>query len=224
MAQRLNGIAGVDEAGRGPMIGPMVVCGVLVTPETLHDIAAIGSRDSKMLSPRRRSELSVAIRQIAKRIEIKTVSAADIDVLRKKMTLNELEVHLFASILKELKPQQAYLDAADVKADRFGENIGKKSGLLSMGCKIISEHKADAKYPIVSAASIIAKVERDSAIEELHHEYGDFGSGYPSDPRSVEFVKGYILEGKQLPPFVRCSWESVSKLIDKYSTRQTRLG
>jgi len=205
------------------MIGPMVVCGILLDQNDVPSLKRMGAKDSKTLSSRRRAELSVAIRKIASHVKMEIVSAYDIDTMRKKMTLNEIEVRAFVSILKKLMPSEAYLDAADVKADRFGDTIGERSGLTKLGCKIISEHKADAKYPIVGAASIIAKHERDSIIESLHHEYGDFGSGYPSDPKTVEYVKGYIMEGKELPLFVRTSWDSVKKLVDKYSTHQSRL-
>ena len=223
MSNSLRGIAGVDEAGRGPMIGPMVVCGILMESKDLPSLKRMGAKDSKVLTPRRRAELSQAINNVAAKVELEIISAYDIDSYRKKMTLNEIEVQAFIAILKKLKPKEAYLDAADVKADRFGSTIGERSGLAKLGCKIVSEHKADAKYPVVSAASIIAKHKRDSIIESLHHEYGDFGSGYPADPKTVEFVKGYIIENKKLPLIVRTSWESVTKLEDKYRMKQSSL-
>jgi ribonuclease HII len=223
MTTRLSGIAGIDEAGRGPVMGPMVVCGVLVASEKLRGISEIGARDSKVMTPRKRTQLSTVIRDLAQDIAIESVTAADIDFLRNHKTMNEIEVDLFIKIVKRLRPKEVYLDAADVNADRFGRNVGEGSGLLSLGCKVISEHKADAKYPIVSAASIIAKVERDRIIETLHHKFGDFGSGYPSDPKTVEFLEGYIAEGKELPYFIRRSWASVKNLEKKYDRNQLRL-
>ncbi|MGY5874814.1 MAG: ribonuclease HII [Candidatus Thorarchaeota archaeon] len=223
MATELSGIAGIDEAGRGPVMGPMVVCGVLVTPENLRKIGETGARDSKVMTPRKRTQLSTVIRNLAQDIAIESVTAADIDYLRNHQTMNEIEVDLFVKIVKRLRPKEVYLDAADVKADRFGRNVGEGSGLLSFGCKIVSEHKADAKYPIVSAASIIAKVERDRIIETLHGKFGNFGSGYPSDPKTVEYLEGYIAEGKELPYFVRRSWASVKNLEKKYDRNQSRL-
>lgn len=196
------------------MIGPMVVCGVLLNPETLPKLAKSGVRDSKMLSPLRRFSLSKKIKSLANQIEIRSISAAEIDHRRKHTTLNEIEVTEFVSIVKSLKPQEVYLDAADVKAERFGKVIGERSGLGAKGAVIISEHKADSKYPIVSAASIIAKVERDRVIDELHRKYGDFGSGYPSDPKTVEFVRDIIKDGRKLPPIIRKSWDSVKKIRD----------
>jgi ribonuclease HII len=215
----LHGTAGIDEAGRGPMIGPMVICGVLIDSEKLHEFKKIGAKDSKMLSPARRLKLKEKIEHVASKIVVRSVSAAEIDRLRKRTTLNEIEVAEFASVAKTLNPQMIYVDAADVNANRFGEKIGKLSGLASKGAVIISEHKADSKYPIVSAASIIAKVERDRVISEYHMKYGDFGSGYPSDPKTVNFVKTLVRNKKKLPPIIRESWESVRKILDGKSTK-----
>jgi ribonuclease HII len=212
---KLHGIAGVDEAGRGPLIGPMIICGVLVTPAALDDIEHIGVRDSKMLTPKRRGTLAAKIESIADRIVARSVSASDIDRLRKQITMNEIEVKEFVEVAKTLNPQKLYLDAADVKAKRFGERIGEMSGLLSKGAVIVSEHKADSKYPIVSAASIIAKVQRDRAITRLHSRFGDFGSGYPSDPKTIEFVKSLIRNNEKLPSIIRHSWNSVKRIQEE---------
>jgi ribonuclease HII len=205
------------------MIGPMVICGVLIDSAKLPELVEIGAKDSKTLSHSQRLKLKEKIMLVISKMEIRYVSAADIDRLRKRTTLNEIEVAEFVSIARALKPQEIYLDAADVKADRFGEKIGNLSGLASKGAKIVSEHKADSKYPIVSAASIIAKVERDSAISEYHKKYGDFGSGYPADQKTVDFVKNLVRKGKELPPIIRKSWDSVRRILDEESTEQSTL-
>ncbi|MCJ7817395.1 MAG: ribonuclease HII, partial [Candidatus Thorarchaeota archaeon] len=80
----LRGIAGVDEAGRGPMIGPMVICGILVDSDKLHELVEIGAKDSKTLTHKRRLVLKEQIEKITTKIEIRIVSAADIDRLRKR--------------------------------------------------------------------------------------------------------------------------------------------
>ncbi|MBE0526279.1 MAG: ribonuclease HII [Candidatus Thorarchaeota archaeon] len=219
----LYGIAGIDEAGRGPMIGPMVICGILVDPDKLHELVEIGAKDSKILTHKLRLALKGKIEKIATKIEIRTITADDIDRLRKRTTLNVIEEIEFASIAKILKPKEIYLDAADVNAERFGTKIGKLSGVASMGAKIVSEHKADSKYPIVSAASILAKVKRDLTIERYHEKYGDFGSGYPNDPKTIKFVKTLVQNGEKLPSIIRKSWESVRRIIDEESTDQTKL-
>jgi ribonuclease HII len=211
----LHGIAGVDEAGRGPLIGPMVVCGVLVDLDSLTKLERIGVRDSKVLTPTRREQLKTEIEPIAEKVVIRSLSAIEIDRLRKRMTMNEIEVREFAEVVKTLNPERVFLDAADVKAARFGTNVGEMSGLISRGAVIVSEHKADSKYPVVSAASIIAKVERDRTIHRLHARYGDFGSGYPSDPKTTAFVKHLVQEGKELPSIIRHSWDSIRKIREK---------
>lgn len=220
---RLRGIAGIDEAGRGPMIGPMVVCGVLVDIDMLSELTAIGVKDSKTLSPSRRLKLKERIEQVARKIEIRTVSASEIDERRKHTTLNEIEITEFVDVAKSLQPRVLYLDAADVLPERFGIKVGTQSGLTSKGASVISEHKADSRYPIVSAASIIAKVERDRIIESLYAKYGDFGSGYPTDPKTVKYVRIMVKKSQELPPIIRKSWESVRRIIDEESLRQMKL-
>lgn len=220
----LEGVAGVDEAGRGPMIGPLVVSGVRIHQEELHRLKDSGVKDSKLLTPKRRSQLAAQVEDIADKIETRAVSAAEIDRLRARgVTLNEIEVQQFVLVLSSLRPKTAYLDAADVKAERFGAVIGDRSGLTSLGCVIISEHKADAKYPVVSAASIIAKEERERIIQELHLKYGDFGSGYPTDPKSIEYIRGTVASGLELPPIIRKSWESVRRVLNERNTTQQTL-
>ena len=220
---RLYGICGIDEAGRGPMIGPMVICGVLIDPESIHEIEKLGVRDSKTLSPSRRLSLSKKIKTKVVATSYRSISALEIDKRRKHATLNEIEVDEFASVLKELKPETVYMDAADVRADRFGRKVGERSGLKDGGTEIISEHKADSKYPVVSAASILAKVERDRMISEYHGKYGDFGSGYPSDPKTVDFVRNLVKTHRKLPPIVRMSWDSVRRILDEESNEQSTL-
>lgn len=219
----LHGIAGIDEAGRGPMIGPMVICGVLVEAERLQEIETIGVKDSKLLSPSRRIALKSKIEEIADKIAFRTVTAEDIDRRRNHTTLNEIEVMEFASIAMSLNPAELYLDAADVVPERFGIKIGALSGLDSRGTVIVSEHRADSTYPLVAAASILAKVERDRIISSFHDVYGYFGSGYPNDSKTVTFVKDLVSTNQELPPIVRKSWDSVRKILNDESMKQMRL-
>ncbi len=221
---RIRGVAGLDEAGRGPMIGPMIICGVLFEKGDIKRLESLGLRDSKVLSPKRRRNLDKSIRRLAARIEIKTITAAEIDALRKSgYTMNEIETINFAFIVKELKPEEVYMDAADVNAERFGRLVAEKSGLASLGTRFISEHKADARYPVVSAAAIIAKVERDARVADLYDRYGDFGSGYPSDPKSIAFIRQLLSEEGELPSFVRKSWASIKRIQDEMRSGQMGL-
>lgn len=209
-------ICGVDEAGRGPVIGPLVVAGVCGEESK---ITSLRVKDSKKLSPKRRERLAEEIKKVAAKIVVIKIEPEEIDALREKMTLNDIEVELFARVISQLEGDRVYVDAADVNEDRFAEEIKKK---LGRNVEIISEHKADSKYPIVSAASIIAKVERDRIIEDLKEELGEFGSGYPADERTKKFLEKYVKEHNELPPHTRHSWKSAKRAMKK--KEQKKLG
>lgn len=159
-------ICGIDEAGRGPVLGPMVICGVCFLKSKLGLLTEIGVKDSKKLSTKRRSELAKIIKENCKTYQVIVIGAQEIDAReKKKITLNRLEELKMAEIINELKPDVIYIDAADVIEERFTTSI---QALLNYSpIKIISKHKADDLYPIVSASSIIAKDMRDRLIEEL---------------------------------------------------------
>ncbi len=128
--------------------------------------------------------------------------------------LNQLEARFIAKILDKLKPDVAYVDAPDRSPERFACQIIQK---LSLPVKIISEHKADQKYPIVSAASILAKQKRDEIIKNLHEIYGDFGSGYPSDPKTKQFLKKWIMRDGCNLPIIRRTWKTLKNLESELS-------
>ncbi len=205
-------ICGIDEAGRGPVLGPMVICGVCFFEAKLELLADIGVKDSKKLSPKKRSELAKIIKNSCKNYTTIVVSAQEIDARKKKrITLNRLEEIKMAEIIEDLKPNIIYIDAVDVNEARFAKSIQK---LLEYSpIKIISKHKADDLFPIVSASSIIAKDMRDGIIEELKKKYGDFGSGYPSDIRTIKYLREWIVEKKKAPSFARKSWETTKNII-----------
>lgn len=217
-------VAGVDDAGRGSVIGPLVIAGVLLKEEEIHKFVQLGVKDSKLLSPRRREMLAVEIKRIALKHSVIKLSPKDIDKVvqtgRKLHRLNRLEAQTMAKVIELLKPDIAYVDASDVLEERFKQHI---SECLPFRVEIVSEHKADMRYPIVSAASIIAKVERDMEIAELKEKYGDFGCGYPTDPKTISFLQQCLKEFGKYPDFVRKSWKTAKKAKSEKNTRQTKL-
>jgi ribonuclease HII len=210
-------IAGVDEAGRGPVIGPLVIAGIVIKEAQQEALIEWGVRDSKQLTPRKRETLNQQIRQLASQVEVLEISAQEIDSQRRqKRTLNILEARWMAQILNQLQWHTAYIDASDVNANRYGRII--QSQLDTKG-KVISEHKADIRYPVVAAASIIAKVRRDQQIKELHKRFGDFGSGYLTDPKTRQFLTNWINVHSTFPEVVRQTWIPARDLL---STKQQR--
>lgn len=201
-------ILGVDEAGRGSVLGPLVIAGVVV-PEKMNKILErMGVKDSKKLVPHRRTILSRKLRKMFD-YEIVVISAAEIDQMRADgINLNDIEKNAMRDLIIKMNPEKAIVDAVDVKAERFQDNLCESTGV-----NVIAEHKADDKYIQVSAASIIAKAERDAQIEKINKEYikmGGIGSGYPSDPTTKEFLTNYTYD--EMPDFVRRSWATVSKM------------
>lgn len=214
-------ISGIDEAGKGPVLGPMCVAGVLLDEEKLDALSQIGVKDSKQLTAKRREALAVEIKALADEYYILEVSPFQIDELRKIMTMNEIMVTCYAKVLEELNPRHAFVDAADVIAYRYGENIKKK---YAGEIEITSEHGADEKYPIVSAASILAKVQRDALVKILEENVGvEIGSGYPSDPKTIKFLEAWIQEHGKLPDFARSSWETARRLLENFNKNQKAL-
>ena len=201
-------LCGVDEAGRGPVLGPMVIAGVAIgDPQPLIDM---GVKDSKRLSPKRREELRSSILEVS-RVEVVEISAREIDLARKEMSLNQLEVRFFSTIINSLSPRMAYVDCADVSEKNFHDAI---LALITCGCKIVSKHKADDLFPVVSAASIIAKCRRDERMREIEAEAGiPVGSGYTSDPVTKNYLQNWIREEGDVPPHTRRSWETSRRML-----------
>ena len=206
-------ICGVDEAGRGPVVGPLVIAGV--TFENDLELIENNVHDSKKITPKRREILSKRIKEFAVNYEISLISASDIDHMRKVMTLNEIEVNAFSKIIEKLKPDICYVDAADVNDERFGKNILSR---LSFKTEIISKHKADDIYPIVGAASILAKTRRDEEVQMIARELEKkldipLGSGYPADPVTQKFLRKWVKTFGKLPPYTRHSWKTAQNLL-----------
>ena len=217
-------VAGVDDAGRGAVIGPLVIAGVLVKEEDLPRLKELGVKDSKLLSPHRRDVLAPEIRKIVLKCAVLKLQPEEIDVVvksgRKLHKLNWLEAQTMAKVIEALKPDRVYVDASDVLEERFKQHILE---CMSFRVDIVSEHKADRNYVAVSAASIIAKVERDREVAELARVYGDFGSGYPSDQRTMSFLKQLVERAGAYPEFIRKSWKPAKKIKDGRGSDQTKL-
>ncbi len=217
-------VLGVDEAGRGCILGPLVVAGVLIDERNQSKLLELRVKDSKLLSRRRREQLAKEIKNIAVDVHVIRLSPAEIDKVvnrrRKLHKLNRLEAQTMAKIIDALRPDVAIVDASDVLAERYKQHIAE---CLSFPVQIVSEHKADRNYPVVSAASIIAKVERDHQIDKLKALHGDIGSGYMADQKTKTFLETVAKRHDVYPDLVRCSWKPAKTAKANARTRQISL-
>ena len=239
-------IIGIDEAGRGPILGPMVIAAVAVEDDAY--LREIGIRDSKSYTPDSR-ERTFSLLEENTIYSVEIIRAEEIDTKRKVMTLNDIEVQAFGHALGKLYHKFSprfgdifemmldsitYLDSCDVNEKRFAVNVAdtliKASGIENgardgkeMISRIVSRHKADAKYPVVSAASVVAKTFREKEVRKIKEELGaDFGSGYPSDTRTRTYLEDYYREHRDFPPHTRLSWDTVNGIKKKVSATTLR--
>jgi ribonuclease HII len=184
--------------------GPLVVAGVCCDEKQEAFLRKMGVRDSKLLTPARRETLADAIEKTVRDIVVLKVGPCKIDSHRRGgMSLNQIEGIKMAEVASFLKPDKVYIDSPDRSIFKFGKFLEK---MIQHEPEIVLEHKADSRYPVVAAASIIAKVERDRDVAALREEHGDFGSGYPSDPVTKEWLRNWISNNSKFPDFVRRTW------------------
>ena len=203
-------VCGVDDAGRGSLLGPLVIAGVTLKRSKIRKLSSMGIKDSKKLTPASRERLYKKIIEYADDYYVTRIHPKTIDRSVKKHQLNYLEAKYMAKVIAKLKPNISYVDSCDVNPKRYGKEIDK----MAKKGKIRSYHHADSRFVIVSAASIIAKVNRDKAIAKLRKDH-DLGSGYPSDKKTINFVSDYISDKKEIPSFVRKSWRPVQDMLGK---------
>lgn len=205
-------ILGIDEAGRGPVIGPMVIAGVSMGEKDIGKLKKLGVKDSKLLSPKQREDMFDKIISTAKEYKVIIIQPEEIDsALRSEsLNLNWLEAIKSTEIINFLNPEKAIIDCPSNNITAY-KNFLKKH--LKNKTELIVEHKADFKYAVVSAASIIAKVTRDNEIKKIQKKIKEpIGSGYPSDPITITFLeKNY----NNYPEIFRKEWASWKKLNKK---------
>jgi len=204
-------IAGIDEAGRGPVIGPLVLAIVAIEDKHLYLLEALNLKDSKLLSPKQRNEAYARIIKIVKAYRIITIEPSEIDdeLNSDSSNLNWLEAKKTAELINGLGIDQAYLDCPSPNIENYSEYL---KYLLTSPTNLICEHKADITYKIVSAASILAKVTRDKEIAELQKKIPEkIGSGYPADPVTKEFLLKYH---EKYPEIFRKTWAPYKKIIE----------
>ncbi len=212
---------GADEAGKGPVLGSMFAAAVRAPEAALPD----GLQDSKELTTRRRETLEDRLRASDPiEIGLAEIPAGRID--DPETDMNTLTVDAQADALGTVvrDGDTVDVDAGDVDAGRFGRRVGNR---LAAEVDLRSEHGADARYSIVAAASIVAKVARDAHVADLAAEYGAVGSGYPGDPTTRSFLDSHVSEHGRLPDCARASWKTSEEALAANGTEaedQSTLG
>lgn len=213
-------ILGIDEAGRGPLIGPLVMAGVLIDEKDEPKLKSLGVKDSKLVTKEKREELFDVIKKISKKYKIIIAEPKEVDDAvngKENLNLNWLEAEKSIDIIKNLDPDKVFVDCPSTNIIAYTAYLKNR---LDPKIGLVVEHKADFKYLVVAAASILAKVTRDNLIEEQKRKIGiDFGSGYMSDPKTAKFLDDHYKEHKGL---FRHSWQPYKHR--SYSKNQTKLG
>jgi ribonuclease HII len=209
---------GIDEAGRGPVIGPMVVAGALITDKQEKELRRLCVKDSKQVTPKRREFLYEKIIKLIEGFHYEVIYPEEIDNhLNNGTNLNQLEAIAFSKIINKLnqkdKKIKLYLDCPSISIFKWQDSLKRILKDLS-NLEITCEHKADSNYVVVATASIIAKYIREKEMEKLRKKFGDgIGSGYTSDPLTIKFLEKNIIKLKKEKIF-RKSWVTYKKTLE----------
>jgi len=193
------------------LLGPIIVAGISVSKKSISEMIDKGIKDSKLLTPGKRQILFGHVVSIAESICICRINIEDIDFHVFRNNLNILEAEAMAITISNMKSDETYVDSCDVNPSRYQRTIS--SFLKRNSTKLISMHHADKLNVVVSGASIIAKVTRDSEITKIRVKYGDIGSGYPSDKKTIKFVREWFRQKNEIPPFARKSWKPAQMIV-----------
>ena len=202
-------VLGVDEAGRGCVFGPLVVAGFVVDDVGDDALREAGAADSKRLSPARRQAARVVLDELGTAV-LRGITPEAID----RGNLNRLEEAAIVDIVREVRPDRVYVDAMGSRktASRLATRL---AGQVGFDAEWVVEPKADATWPVVGAASIFAKTTRDAALDALREQWGDLGSGYPSDPTTRAWMTTWAATGEPWPDFVRTRWGTVCQIAQQ---------
>jgi ribonuclease HII len=216
---------GIDDAGRGPVIGPMILAGCLIDSKFERELKTLGVKDSKQLTQKRREFLSDKIKEVAQSFEVVLASPEEIDTCIKNGTnLNSLEAIKMAEVINKLNTGKekikVIVDCPSVSIEKWKDTLKTKIDNLS-NLEVVCEHKADVNHVSVSAASILAKCRREIEMDKLKEQYGEeIGSGYPSDPKTCTFLVKNAKKHKDKGIF-RKSWSTWQDACGK--TKQQKL-
>ena len=202
-------VLGIDEAGRGCVLGAMVVAGFVVDGVSEDELRTAGAADSKALSAQKRIAARERLRALG-RGDVRAISAVEID----DANLNHLEERVIVDLVATYEPDVVIVDALG-HPRTLPTVIARLRAALPKPApaqRWLMEPKADGTYAVVGAASIFAKTTRDGLLDDLREEFGNFGSGYPGDPATKAWLLAWKRSGRPWPSFVRTRWGTISAL------------
>lgn len=207
-------VVGIDESGRGPIVGPLIIVGILINEEDSARLKTMGAKDSKLLIHKKRVALSKQILKIAKNHKIIIVQPEEIDNAvhgHDGLNLNWLEARKTAEIINYLRPDKAIIDCPSPNIKSYTNYLRKF--LNNPSIELVVEHKADKNFYAVSAASIIAKVARENEVKKIEKKIGQkIGTGYMSNLQCQKFVKENFDKHSEL---FRKSWMPYKKQVEE---------
>jgi ribonuclease HII len=218
-------VLGIDEAGRGAVIGPLVLCGVICREDRAERLTAAGVKDSKCLKPGDRNRVCEAARCHIDDLLYIVLTPQEIDRAVRSHQLNVLEARGMAAIINTLEPDLVIIDSVErIRPDTVEAGLGIRNfrhlieALVQKEVPLVAENHADENYPVVAAASVYAKVKRDELVASLYEKYGeDFGSGYPTK-KTFAFIVAYFREHHHFPEDMRANWKTRRK-IEEFLTQ-----
>lgn len=202
-------VLGIDEAGRGAVLGPLVVAGILVKEERLPELRKLGARDSKLVPREGRLATVRAIARSGARGRAVVIPASAVD----RENLTSLELAAAVALVLALPAIEVVVDTpvGPRAIPQFASALSTRSGLPCAAISVLP--RADRDHPAVAAASLLAKVVRDGYVLALRRQFGDFGWGYPSEPRVRDYLVSWLTERGTLPPICRTRWKCVQDLL-----------
>ncbi len=207
-------LCGIDEAGKGPILGPLVLAAVAIEEKNLKKLESLPNlKDSKLLTPKQREILFKEIIKLAKIYKILTINPNEIDEAidgENELNLNWLEAQKSAQLINELNPDHVFIDCPSPNIPAYTAYL---QNIIDTKTEIICKHKAETLFKLVAAASILAKVTRDKEIKEIQKNIKEkIGSGYLTDKITQEFLQNNY---QQYPNIIRKSWITYKRLLEK---------